>query len=138
MALITVSELEDLMNTDLVLAQAQAVIDDASALVVDEIVNDDEITASWDETTTPAAVKAIVKQMCQRALENPTGLSGEAIDGYSWQSSTAASIYATRRERRMIRKIVGKLGVGVVVLESDVPVAEPDRTSGVSWLDGAL
>lgn len=104
-------------------AQAVAYIADASALVrlaagedfLDELGELDEV---------PDAIVGVVVAMVRRAVENPRALTGETLGDYSWQSggSSSTGIYLMRAEKRTVRQAVGKLSVGVLQLEGDLPV----------------
>ena len=99
------------------LAQAEALIDDASALVIDAAGTD-------FATGVPATVVALVAQVIRRALDNPGELTAENIGSYGWQSnprSTAggAAIYLTRAERRLARKAAGRSSFTSMDLASD-------------------
>jgi hypothetical protein len=67
----------------------------------------------------PIIVKAI-----RRGRENPRGLTGENLGDYGWQSNSGQNpdIGLTRNEKRMIRRIVGKLGVESIRMEGEMPV----------------
>lgn len=103
-------------------AQAEALIVDASGLVRDE-ADDDFLDDTTGDLTVPDSVVAVVYGMVRRAMENPRGLTGETLGDYTWQSggSSSSGIYLMRTEKRTIRKAVGKLSVGTVQLEGDLP-----------------
>jgi hypothetical protein len=96
--------------------QIEAFIDDASALVVQIAFSDAD--NEWETPDdTPAAVIPVVVSMVRRAIENPRGLSGEQLGDYQWQAGqgiSSATIYATRREERIIRKAAGLASLGHV------------------------
>jgi hypothetical protein len=117
------------INTD----QVSALISDASALVVD-VVNDTDVTDTWDDTTVPASVVPVVVAMIRRAIDNPNGYRSESIDGYSFTGAATTGLFATRDETRVIRRAVGTSGVGALNLESDLHY--PLGTDW--WLQGAL
>lgn len=103
--------------------QAEALIDDASALVGD-IADTDFLDDAGDLDVPPAIVPVVVK-MVRRELENPRGLTMETIGGYTWQSQTQGgpgTLYATRSEKRTIRRAVSKLGAGSAQLEGYMPL----------------
>ncbi len=97
------------------LAKAEALIVDASALVVQ--IAETEFHDDVDALDLPGAVRPVVVAMVRRALEVPAGaaagLTGEQVGSYGWQSNSsgasqpAASIYATRREIWIIRTAAG-------------------------------
>lgn len=90
--------------------QIEALIDDVSALVL-QIAN---LDTAWTLSTCPSSVVPVVVSMVRRAVENPRGLSGEQLGDYQWQAGqgvTAATIYATKREERVIRRAAGRAPV---------------------------
>lgn len=103
-------------------AQAEALLEDASALVRVCVAPDlDDV----EPPEVPGAVVAVVVNMVRRGLTNPRGLTQETLGDYSYSSggtSGSASLYLTNREKRIIRKAVGKLGVATVQLEGDLPL----------------
>lgn len=117
------------------LMQVEALIVDASALVVD-IVNDATVTDTWDAATpatVPASVVPVVVSMVRRGLDNPAGYTSESVGGYSYNGAAGTGVYATRSEAKVIRRAVGTSGVGSLNLDSYLH-AYPYN----SWLDGAL
>ena len=99
--------------------QALAFIEDASELVLQIAAGNGDAPA-WDSPNDPPGVIVpVVVSMVRRAIENPRGLSGEQLGDYQWQAGQGgqASIYATRREERIIRRAAGRLGAGAVYLE---------------------
>ncbi|GAA3223223.1 hypothetical protein [Actinocorallia longicatena] len=99
-------------------SQAEAVIDDASALVAD-VAAPVVLTAQ----TLPKSIVPVLVSMVGRGLHNPRGLQSEQLGDYGWQGGgTAAGLYLTREETRIVRRAVGKLGVGTVTLEGDLPL----------------
>jgi hypothetical protein len=102
-------------------SQAGAVIDDASALVLAIA----DLDTDWTTATVPAEVIPVLVNMVRRGLHNPRGLTGEQLGDYGWQAQNAvaaAGIYATRQERRIIRKAAGTLGAMNAELDSDLPL----------------
>lgn len=102
-------------------SQAEAVLDDVSALVVQIAGIDPE----WTADTVPAAVVPVIVSMCRRGLSNPRGLTGEQLGDYGWQAqgaSGASSLYATRREERIIRRAAGRSGASSVDLDNPLPL----------------
>lgn len=112
--------------------QAQALIADASALVID-LVNDSTITATWDMTTVPASIVPVVVGMVRRGIDNPHGYSQETVGSYSYSSSSQTGVFASREEARAIRRAAGTSGIASLNLDSHMVVR-----SHISWLDGAL
>lgn len=97
-------------------AQAEVVLDDVSALVVSVA----ELDPPWTAETVPAEVVPVIVSMARRGLANPLGLSGETLGDYTWQGS--GGLYATKAEKRMIRKAAGLSGVSSVNLDSPLPL----------------
>lgn len=139
MALITVAQYEARAATSYAgdeLTKVTALIDDASALV--NLIAFGTTTADyWDDTTVPDAVVPVVVSMVRRALENPRGLSGEQLGDYQWQAgqSTSQTIYATRPERRIIRRAAGTLGVGSATLEGYLTTRSVLSEFEEDWLE---
>lgn len=115
--------------------QVEALITDASALVVD-IVNDSTITDAWDAATVdtvPASVVPVVKDMVLRSLDNPHGFTSETSEGYSY-SGPGGTVFASREEVRAIRRAVKRPGVSALNLSSYLPHSPADPMP----MDGAL
>jgi len=139
-ALISIEQLNDRLGRELAGAeetQALALIDDASALVLEVAAgsgDDPDWTSPGD---VPDVIVPVIANMVRRALENPRGLSGEQLGDYQWQAGAGtgqASIYATRREERIIRRAAGRLGVGTVQLEGYLQV-ESGSSGGTAFED---
>lgn len=86
-------------------AQAQAAIDDASAVAracVEPILDNLEAATG----NVPAAVVAVVVGMVRRVLTNPTGLAQETLGDYSFATGGGgvATLLPTAREKRLLRK----------------------------------
>lgn len=123
--LITVEQLEARLKlefTGTALAQAEALIADASALA--------RQVARWTEaepTSVPATVVGVVAQMVRRALENPGELAAENMGTYGYQaqqsSPSGGSIYVTRAERRIIREAAER--PAVITISSDTGLSDP-------------
>lgn len=102
-------------------AQASAVLDDVSALVAAEA----DLDTPWTAGTVPAEVVPVIVSMARRGLSNPRGLTGEQLGDYGWQAqgaSGASSLYATRREKRIIRRAAGRSGGSAVEMNSSLPL----------------
>lgn len=130
-ALITVAQLTarpgfDGVDTD----QASAVLDDVSALVVSTA----ELDTPWTAATVPAEVVPVIVSMARRGLFNPRGLTGEQLGDYGWQAQSGGTggIYATKVEKRIIRKAAGTLGAKSATLDSDLPLP-PWRGAGFGF-----
>lgn len=127
-ALITVEQLTARPGFDGVdEAQASAVLDDVSALVAAVA----DLDTPWTDATVPAEVVPVIVAMARRGLSNPRGLTGEQLGDYGWQSQGGGGtgIFATRMERRIIRKAAGRLGTTTVELENPLPLP-PFRAGG--------
>lgn len=121
------------------LAQLEATITDASALVVEVIIGDSSITDSWTAGNVPGSVVPIVTRMVRRALDNPHGFDSERTFEYQYGGASGDGIVATRSEARALRRAAGRSQLVGVNLEGYWPA--PDRSSssgGDSWLDGAI
>ena len=101
--------------------QGEALIDDASAFVRDAASPElDDVEAP----ATPPAVVAVVVNMIRRGLRNPLGHQGETLGDYSYQASAdagVATLYLTRRERRIVRHAAGKANADSVTMTGDLP-----------------
>ena len=118
-------------------AQAQAAIDDASAVAracVEPVFDDVETPNA------PDVVVAVVVGMVRRVLTNPRGLAQESLGDYSYAtgSPSVATLLPTAREKKLLRKAaaayatandldVPAFGAGGVYQQSDLPVP-PDST----------
>ena len=104
--------------------EAEAVIDDVSALVIAIA----DLDTAWTAETVPAEVIPVIVSMVRRGLSNPLGRTGETLGDYTWQGS-AGGLYATKQERGIIRRAAGMLSAKTVPLDSDLPLP-PWRTGG--------
>lgn len=136
MGLISVTDLDARQVEYTDSTQAQAAIDDASAVAracVEPVLDDVEAPA------TPPAVVAIVVNMVRRVLTNPQGLAQESLGDYSYATGGqgVATLLPTTREKRLLRKAaaayaranamgVPAFGAGGVCLQSDLPVVADD------------
>lgn len=114
-------------------AQAQAAIDDASAVVRAWTA---PVFDSVETPNAPAAVKAVVANMVRRGLTNPRGLAQESLGDYSFAAGTnaVATILPTTREKRLLRRaavayakanamIVPSFGADGVYMQADLPAS---------------
>jgi len=131
MALITVAFYEDRYGSGDA-TQVQGFIDDVSAEVVDYVSmldtdSDNPITPEdWDETTAPAAVKAAVARIVNRAIGNPFGISQEGLGDHQRTFSVgAAGGMMSPKDKRIIRRAAGAFGVQNAQLEGYLPL-EPE------------
>lgn len=94
---------------------------DASALV-------SQITGiDYETVAVPAVTVAIICAAVRRAYANPTGLQSETIGDYTWRGGPASSgVYLTADEKRTVRRAAGKLGVGTIGLQGDLPLGPLD------------
>jgi hypothetical protein len=100
--------------------QAEALIADASALVRECARGElDDV----EPPDTPPAVVAVVVNMIRRGWTNPAGAVQETLGDYSYSmgGQGVATLYVTAREKRIIRRAVGVLGVGTVTMTGDLP-----------------
>lgn len=132
--LITVAELEARTAKTYAgdeLAKVTALIEDASDLVR-LIADGADFHDAVGDLALPGAIRPVVVAMVRRALEVPAGaaagLTGEQLGAYGWQQNpgggAAASLFATKREVRIIRK-----AAGVSSLKS-VPIQTPYTDAG--------
>lgn len=103
MGLIAVSDLDARQVEYVDSAQAQAAIDDASAVAracVAPVLDDVETPDA------PAAVVAVVAGMVRRVLANPRGLQSETLGDYTYAagSNAVATLLPTQRERKILRQ----------------------------------
>lgn len=118
------------------LAQLEALITDASALIVDTILND-TITADWDAATpssVPAGVLPVITAMVRRGLDNPHGFTSERSFEYQYQGASDAGVFATDREAKALRRAAGRPGLTSRNLDADLPLRQNAVTD---WLEGA-
>lgn len=124
--LVTIDEVEARLKTTFEGAdrtQMEALIEDVSNLVrVIARPHLDDVVAPL--TGTLRALIPIIVKSIYRGKENPRGLTGEQLGDYGWQSQSGQNpdIGLTANEKRMIRLIVGKLGVLSIRMEGELPV----------------
>lgn len=114
--------------------QAEALLDDASALVRDVASGELDDVVPPD---TPGAVRTVVVDMVRRGLSNPQGYASESVGDYSYSRGGGTSLQPTRREIKAIRRAVGFGGVTSVPMKSDLP-DQLSEGSSTAWLDDAL
>lgn len=132
--LITVADLETRLGRTLEGAeadQADAFIDDASAIVRSIVGDDDKLDP------TPDAVVPVVVGMVRRALENPHGHESERVGNYQYSGAKTEGIFATKAEAKALRKATGTLSVGSVELEGYL-LPETGRWQDGSWIEESL
>lgn len=97
------------------LDRARAVLDDASALVREEVgytVWMDSVTGAFDPALVPGSVRAIVLRAAERAMRNPGGFSAESAGDYSYQrTGVQMGVYLTDGEIKLLRRAVKRTGL---------------------------
>jgi hypothetical protein len=86
-------------------------------------------------------VVAVLVNMVRRGSANPLGHQSEQLGDYGYQAGTSAGVatlYLTSRERKIVRRAVGKLGVGTVELEGTMPDQPSDCYYGTGLDDGIV
>lgn len=100
--------------------RAQAVLDDASALVRGEAGTEDWVDDDGALEAVPDLIAAITVAVAIRAYRNPDGVRSETIGTYSVAyADTSTAVFLTEGERRAIRRTVGMTGIGSVLLEGE-------------------
>ena len=136
MGLISVTDLDARQVEYVDSTQAQAAIDDASAVVRACVEPTFDAVEAPD---TPAAVVAIVVNMVRRVLTNPRGLAQETLGDYSYAAgaNAVATLLPTTREKKLLRKAaaayetaqgndVPAYGAGGVYLQTDLAAPTDD------------
>jgi hypothetical protein len=130
--LITVAELlarPGFENLDSV--QAQALIDDASAVV--RLAARGALDAVESPDAPPYIVKVMVT-LVRRGGTNPMGHQSESLGDYAYTAGISGggvpTMELTAREKRNVRHAVGVLGVGTITLQGDLPEQLSDRFYG--------
>jgi hypothetical protein len=118
--------------------QAQALIDDASALVRDEArgLLDDVVSPD-----APPAVVAVMVNMIRRGWSNPMGHQSENLGDYAYTAGTSmgvATLYLTQREKRIVRRAVGRLSAGSLTMTGTIPDQASDEFYGTTGLDDGI
>lgn len=140
MGLISVADLDARQVEYVDNAQAQAAIDDASAVARACV---EPVFDSVNAPDAPEAVVAVVVGMVRRVLTNPRGLSQESLGDYSYATGGGgvATLLPTAREKKLLRKAaaayvkaqptyevgdVPAYGTGGVYQQADLPVERDD------------
>jgi hypothetical protein len=86
--------------------QAQAAIDDASAVARDYVSPILDTIDRGGTPDVPGAVVAVVVGMARRVLTNPRGLAAETLGDYTFQAgaNAVATLLPTQREKKMLRR----------------------------------
>jgi len=138
MSLITVADLLARPGFDGIdSGQAQALIDDASALVRDAATPElDDV----ESPNAPPAVVAVMVNMIRRGVFNPMGHQSEQLGDYGYQAGTGgvATLYLTARERRIVRRAAGKLGASSLTMTGNLPDQLSDVYYGTALDDGII
>ena len=135
--LIVIADLAARQITYVDAAQAQAAIDDASAVARACV---EPTFDNVDTPDVPAVVVAVVAGMVRRVLTNPVGLAQESLGDYAYQTGGGgvATMLPTAREKRLLRKAAAAYatalgdeppayGSGGVYMQADLPVVAEDH-----------
>jgi hypothetical protein len=117
---------------DLDAGQGAALIDDASALV--RLVAAGELD-DVESPDCPAAIVPVLVSMIRRGLDNPKGNAQETLGDYSYTAGSqgsVATLYLTRRERKIVRSAVGLSGVGYINMTGELPTQRSETAGGGS------
>lgn len=119
--------------------QAQALIDDASALVRDAA---SPLLDAVESPATPPVVVTVLVSMIRRGFSNPLGHQSENLGDYAYTAGTTggvATLYLTSRERKLVRRAVGKLGAGTLNMTGNLPDQASDEYYGfASGIDDGI
>ncbi len=127
-ALITAADYQTRYGTVSDTDKLEAHILDVSAEVVDYVATMDNDTDSpvgqddWGvgsgDTSPPQAIVGVVARVVNRAMSNPTGATQEGLGDHSWSFALGgAGGMLSPKDRKIIRRAVGRLGVTSVYLE---------------------
>lgn len=94
--------------------RAAALLEDASALVLDEG------DPTWTSQSVPDRVKTVVLQVAQRVWVNPEGAAQTSIGSYSvsygGRSASQGAVSLTKPERRAVRRAAGRSPLSVTLV----------------------
>lgn len=117
-------------------AVLEPLIEQASGLVIDAAA------PYLDDTTDadcPSVVATVISSMVRRGLGNPRGAQSETLGDYSYAMGSeggVATLYMTRREVKLVRRAVGKLGASTMPMEGYLPTQRSEVSSaGVRTAD---
>lgn len=120
-------------------AQAQAAIDDASA-VARACVS--PVLDAVEEPDAPAVVVAVVVGMVRRVMYNPRGLQSETLGDYTYAAGTnaVATLLPTTREKRLLRQAATAYalanGMKVPAWGTSSPYQQADLPAPPAFWDG--
>lgn len=128
-ALASTDDLADRLGVSLTgveLLRAEAVLNDASALIRMKAGVDWVNEAGDALEDVPALVEAIAIAAAHRAFRNPDGLAQSSVGdiSVSYARDGEAAVYLTADERRAVRKAAGRSAVGHLVLATPWEVSE--------------
>lgn len=109
-------------------AQIEAFITDVSAEVVDYLntLDTDSVNPidadDWDDTTCPAAIKAAVARIVNRAISNPFGISQEGLGDHqrSFTVGTSGGMMSPK-DKRIIRRAAGASAAQTSLMQGYLP-----------------
>jgi len=97
------------------LVRAVAVLEDASALVREEVgdtVWTDSVTGLLQPELVPGSVRAVVLRAAERTMRNPGGFSSESSGDYTYQrTGVQPGVYLTDGEIKILRRATGRTGL---------------------------
>lgn len=98
----------------------EPLLEDASALILDEVSGSEETWVTDEEEAVPAKVVAVCVAVAFRAWRNPEALSQEALGAHSmaWRQTAEEALYLTDRERRTVRRAAGRGSFTAQTMES--------------------
>lgn len=101
-------------------AELESLVEDAIDLV------SDYLGSSLDENNMPGTVRVVIVTMVRRAAHNPMGNTQETLGDYSY-SGSSASVYMTKREKRLLRGAVGVASIRSAPVSTDLPRQYSDQ-----------
>lgn len=106
MGLISVDDLDARQVEYADTTQAQAAVDDASAVARDCVSPVLDDLNRGDDPDVPAIVVAVVVGMVRRVLTNPTGWQSATLGDFTFAAGTnsVATLLPTQREKRLLRR----------------------------------
>lgn len=117
--------------------RVETLLSDASALVCIESGTEWTVTDDDDVVTlgaVPVTVVAVVCEAARRAFDNPAGLQSETIGDYTWRAQLGAStagVFLTAEEKRIVRRSVGRNGLGAITMTADLLAPATDPLLGI-------